>query len=195
MKSWIVLLLLAGPASAGVVEAPVRAAPAALAGSAAVGAAAVSFDGAGPLKPWVEIPGTPLVQVGPMLVDTGAPGARELLKSMTYADARPVIGIFEPRAARVLNAFSLGSYGVRGHSDAVPPQRDRSELGGYAYRLNPEGVAVFAGSGSVPAALTPAVQRAVLRYLGVRPAELTPAERLRRLWLRVLDWAAALGRQ
>ena len=186
--------MLASPASAGVVEAPVRAAPAALAGAASLGAAAVSFDGAGPLKPWIEVPGTPFVKLGESLIDTRAFGAGELLKAVSQTDERPVIGIFETNTARVLNAFSLGSWGVRGHSDAVPPGRDRSGLGGYSYLLRPDGRSVFAGSGSVPAEVTPAVQRAVLRHLGVRPARLSPAERLRRLWLRVLDWAAALGK-
>jgi hypothetical protein len=94
-----------------------------MAGAATRGAAAVSFDGAGPLKPWTDIPGTPFVQIGPTLIDTRARGATELLKSVTFADDRPVVGIFEPRSARVLNSFSLGSFGVRGHSDALPHGR------------------------------------------------------------------------
>ena len=187
-------MLLAAPARAGVVEAPVRAAPAAMAGAASLGAAAVSFDGAGPLKPWTDIPGTPFVQIGTALIDTRARGATELLKSVTFADDRPVVGIFEPRSARVLNSFSLGSFGVRGHSDALPQGRERGELGGYSLFLRPDGNTIFKGSGSVPAERTPAVQRAVLRHLGVRPAFSTPAERLKNLWLRVLDWAAAFGR-
>ncbi|MBI2787170.1 MAG: hypothetical protein HYX59_00680 [Elusimicrobia bacterium] len=193
MKLWLVLLL-AAPASAGVVEAPVRAAPAALAAASPLGAAAVSFDGAGPLKPWVEVPGTPFVKLGSSLIDTRAFGAPELLKAVSQTDGRPVIGIFETGTTRVLNAFSLGSWGVRGHSDALPPGRDRTKLGGYSYQLQPDGTSVFAGSGSVPAAVTPAVQRAVLRHLGVRPAVLTARQRLQRLWLRVLDWAAALAK-
>lgn len=193
MKLWLVLLL-AAPASAGVVEAPVRAAPAALAGAASLGAAAVSFDGAGPLRPWLEVPGTPFVRLGASLVDTRAAGAPELLKAVSQTDGRPVIGIFEKATARVLNSFALGSFGVRGHSDAAPPGRDRSTLGGYTFQLQPDGGLLFAGSGSLPAEITPAVERAVLRHLGVRPARLTPAERMRRLWLRVLDWAAALAK-
>jgi hypothetical protein len=186
--------MLASPASAGVVEAPVRAAPAALASVAPLGAAAVSFDGAGPLRPWVEVPGTPFVKLGASRIDTPAFGAAELLKAVSQTDGRPVIGIFETSTARVLNAFSLGSWGVRGHSDAAPPRRDPSALGGYSYQLQPDGGSVFAGSGSVPATVTPAVQRAVLRHLGVRPAVLTARQRLQRLWLRVLDWAAALAK-
>ncbi|MDP3542065.1 MAG: hypothetical protein Q8T11_06295 [Elusimicrobiota bacterium] len=193
MKLWLVLLL-AAPASARVVEAPVRAAPAALAGPASLGSAAVSFDGAGPLRPWLEVPGTPFLRLGSSLIDTRAFGATELLKAVSQTDGRPVIGIFETGTARVLNAFSLGSWGVRGHSDALPPGRDRSELGGYSFQLRRDGRPAFAGSGSVPATITPAVERAVLRHLGVRPAHLSPAERMRRLWLRVLDWAAALAK-
>ncbi|MCR4295954.1 MAG: hypothetical protein NUW21_10490 [Elusimicrobia bacterium] len=192
MKLWLIVLLSV-PASARVVEAPVRAAPAAMAGAAAVGAAAVSFDGAGPLRPWLEMPGTPFVRLGASLVDTRAAGASELLKAVSQTDGRPVIGIFETATARVLNSFALGSFGVGGHSDAVPPGRDRSGLGGYTFQLQPDGGSLFAGSGSLPAAITPAVERAVLRHLGVRPARLTPAERVRRLWLRVLDWAAAFS--
>lgn len=192
MKLWVILSLLAAPAFAGVVSAPVRAVPAALAGAASSGAAAVSFDGAGPLRPWLEISGTPYVRVGPTLIDTRSPGAIELLKSATFIDDRPVVGIFETRTARVLNAFSLGSFGVRGHSDALPHGRERAELGGYSVFLSPDGNAIFKGSGSLPATITPAVERSVLRHLGVRPAVLSARERLKRLWLRVQDWAAAL---
>lgn len=195
MKLWL-LVLLAAPAAAGVVEAPARAsraAPAALAGAPSLGAAAVSFDGAGPLRPWLEVPGTPFVRLGTSLIDTRAVGAPELLKAVSHVDGRPVIGLFEKTTARVLNSFALGSYGVRGHSDAVPPGRERAGLGGYTFLLRPDGGAQFAGSGSLPADITPAVERAVLRHFGVRPASLSPAERLRRLWLRVLDWAAAFA--
>lgn len=192
MKSWIVVLLLAGPASAGVVEAPARFAPAALAGPASLGAAAVSFDGAGPLKPWLELPGTPFVRVGESLVDTRAFGSTSLLRALSYPDGRPVVGLFERATARVINSYALGTEGVGGHSDAVPPGRDRATLGGFTYLLRPDGGSDFAGSGSLPAPITPAVQRSVLRHLGVRPVRLSHAERLRRLWLRVLDWAAAL---
>lgn len=192
MKSWFIILLLAGPASAGVVESAVRVAPAALTGAGSMGAAAVTFDGGGPLRPWLEVPGTPFVRLGEILVDRRAFGAAEVLKSVTYPDHRPVVGVFETRTGRVLNAFSLGSFGVRGHSDAAPPGRDRAELGGYSLFLRPDGAAVFMGSGSLPAAVTPAVQRAVLRHIGVRRAHETPLERLRRLWMRAMDWAAAL---
>ncbi len=158
-----------------------------------MGAAAISFDGAGPLKPWLEVPGTPFVRLGVSLVDTRAPGAMQVLRAVSYPDGRPVIGIFETATARVLNSFALGSYGVRGHSDALPPTLDRKTLGGYSVQVRPEGPA-FAGSGSVPAPITPAVQRAVLRHLGVTPAQMTARQRLKALWLRALDWAAALGR-
>ena len=193
VKLWL-LLLLAAPSPARVVEAPVRAAPAALAAAASAGAAAVSFDGAGPLKPWIEVPGTPFVRIGGSLIDTRAQGASELLRAVSFPDDRPVVGIFEPRTARVLNAFALGSSGVRGHSDALPAGVDRSSLGGYSLFLLPDGSAFFKGSGGVPAEITPRVERAVLRHLGVRPAVLTARQRLLRLWLRVLDWASALGR-
>ena len=192
MKALILLLALPIGASAGAVSAPVRAAPAALAG-ASPSAASVSFDGAGPLKPWLELPGTPFVRLGDKLIDTRAQGAPELLKSLTFPDERPVIGIFEPDSTHVLSAYSLGSFGVRGHSDALPQGRDRKALGGYSLFLRPNGSTIFKGSGGVPADITPAVERAILRFVGVRPARLTPAERMKRLWLRVLDWASVFG--
>lgn len=192
MKLWL-LLFLAAPASAGVVGPAVRAAPSAPAGAASLGSPAVSFDGSGPLKPWIELPGTPFVQRGAALIDTRAFGARELLKAVDGTNDRPVIGIFDTRSDRVLNSFAIGSFGVLGHADAVPPGLDRGRLGGYVYHLRPDGRSFFMGSGTLPAEITPAIERAVLRHLGVRPARLSPAERLRRLWLRVLDWASALG--
>lgn len=195
MKLLALSVLLAGSASAAVVEAPGRAAPSALAGAAALSAPSFAFDGAGPLKPWIEVPNTPYLRLGASLIDTRAPGAVEVARSLSYPEERPVIGLFETRTNRVLNSFALGSYGVRGHSDAVPPGRDRKELGGYTMLLRGDGETVFAGSGSLPAPVTPAVQRAVLRHLGVRPADLTRRQRLKRLWLSVLDWATALVRQ
>jgi hypothetical protein len=86
----------------------------------------------------------------------------------------------------------LGSFGVRGHSDALPPGRDRGELGGYTLSLGADGDARFWGSGSVPASITPAVRRSVLRFVGASPAEETALARMRRAWLRFYDEARAL---
>jgi len=145
----------------------------------------------GPDRPWEDVVGTPFVRLGSSLVDVRAYGAPELLRSISHPDGRPVIGIFETRTARVLNAFSLGSRGVREHRDALPPGLCGCGLGGYSVRLGDDGEAVFAGSSSLPAAVTPAVQRKVLRHLGVRPARLDAVERARRLFLAVFDWACA----
>lgn len=153
----------------------------------------VHFDGLGPRRPWVELPGTSLVRVGESLVDLRAHGAPSLIRAISQPDDRPVIGIFEPGSARVLNAFAQGEFGVRGHSDAVPQGRDARELGGYALFLPDDGRPVFAGSGGVPAPITPAVRRSVLRFVGVRPAEETPVQRLQRRWLAIWDWAKSLA--
>ncbi len=95
-------------------------------------------------------------------------------------------------SARVLNGYSLGSFGVRGHSDALPPNVDRAEHGGYTLFVRPDGRVGFVGSGSVHAEITPAIERAVLRYYGLRPANPTAALRLRRLILRSRDALAAI---
>jgi hypothetical protein len=155
----------------------------------------VHFDGLGPRRPWVELPGTSFVRVGESVVDLRAHGAPSLLRALSQPDERPVIGIFEPGSARVLNAFALGEFGVRGHSDALPQGTPARELGGYTLFLSDDGRPVFAGSGGVPAPITPAVRRSVLRFVGVRPAGETPVQRLRRRWLAVLDWARRLAFQ
>ncbi|UPT74104.1 MAG: hypothetical protein M0D55_20175 [Elusimicrobiota bacterium] len=145
------------------------------------GSSAVNFDGR-------------FARYGPMLIDLRAPGAPELVKSIADPENKPVLGVFDVERARVVNAFALGSYGVRGHVDAVPPGRDRSGLGGYVFSLSPDGSTRFLGSGHLPATITPAVERAVMRYVGVRPAVETPLQRLRRLWLRLVDEISVLLR-
>lgn len=189
MKLWLVLLL-ASPAPAAVV----RSAPAALSGAAAGGAAAVNFDGGAPASmPLLRVEGTPFMRYGPTLIDTRAPGAAELMKSAVSPVKAPVIGIFEVKTSRVVNSFMLGSFGVHGHSDALPRGRPVDEvLGGYTLSLGDDGQARFWGSGSVPAPVTPAVQRAVLRHVGARPAAETASARLRRAWLRFYDEARVL---
>lgn len=182
-KALLLSLALAAPAAA----APVRLPAGPVSG--------VHFDGMGPRRPWVELPGTSFVRVGESLVDLRALGAPSLIRAVSQPDERPVIGIFETRTARVLNAFALGEFGVRGHSDALPSGRDKSGLGGYTLFLPDDGRPVFAGSGGVPAPVTPAVRREVLRFVGVRPAEETPLQRLKRRWLTVWDWARRLAFQ
>lgn len=145
----------------------------------------------GPNRPWEDVAGTPYLKLGSSLVDVRACGAPELLKSVSHPDGRPVIGIFDTRTERVLNAFSLGSRGVREHRDALPPGLCGCGLGGYSVRLEEDGAVVFAGSSSLPAAVTPAVRRRVLRHLGVRPARLDAVEHARRLFFAVFDWACA----
>jgi hypothetical protein len=149
------------------------------------------IPGMGPSRPWEDVVGTPYVRLGSSLVDVRAYGASELLRSVSHRDGRPVIGIFETRTARVLNAYSLGSRGVREHKDALPRGLRTDGLGGYSVRLDDNGDIFFAGSSSLPAAVTPAVQRRILRHLGVRPARLDAVEHARRLFLAVLDWAWA----
>jgi hypothetical protein len=145
----------------------------------------------GPSRPWEDVAGTPYVRVGSSLVDVRAYGASELLKSVSHTDGRPVIGIFDTRTACVLNAFSLGSRGVREHRDALPPGMCADGLGGFSMRLEDDGRVVFAGSSSLPAAVTAAVRRRVLRHLGVRPARLDAVQHARRMFLAVFDWACA----
>lgn len=182
-KALLLSLALAAPCAA----APVRLPAGPVSG--------VHFDGLGPRRPWVELPGTSLVRVGESVVDLRAHGAPSLIRAISQPDERPVIGIFEPGTARVLNAFALGEFGVRGHSDALPRGASARDFGGYTLFLPDDGKPAFAGSGGVPATVTPAVQRAVLRFVGVRPAEETPLQRLKRRWLAILDWARGLAFQ
>jgi hypothetical protein len=101
--------------------------------------------------------------------------------------AWPLIGVFDVRTERVLNGFALGSFGVRGHSDAIPPSVDRRTLGGYTLFVRASGRTAFAGSGGVQAEITPGVRRAVLRHYGLRPADESAGARLKRWALRAWD--------
>ena len=145
----------------------------------------------GPDRPWDDVAGTPYVRLGSSLIDVRAYGAAELLRSVSHPDGRPVIGIFVTRTSSVINAFSLGSRGVREHRDALPPGMSADGLGGYSVRLEDDGEVRFGGSSSLPAEVTPAVRRTILRHLGVRPARIDAVEHARRLFLAVFDWACA----
>lgn len=128
-----------------------------------------------------------------MLIDMRAPGSSELVKSIVDPQTKPLIGIFEVEKARALNAYALGSFGVKGHVDAMPRGRPHGEhLGGYVLSVAPDGSTRFWGSGAFPAMITPAVERSVLRYVGLRPALETRLQRLRRLWLRLYDELSAM---
>lgn len=171
----LLVIALATSASAGVVG------PARVPGATPSGPA-VNFDGR-----WTTI--------GPMLIDMNAPGAAELVKSIADPQTKPLIGIFEVERAQAINAYALGSFGVKGHVDAMPQGRPLGErLGGYVLSVSPEGGTRFWGSGAYPATITPAVERSVLRYVGLRPAVETRMQRLRRLWLRLYDELAAMLR-
>lgn len=153
-----------------------------------------SFDGAA-AKPWVEVPGKPFVAVGSSWIDLRAPGSPVLLASLSSPVEAPVLGIFELSSRKVINALRMGDHGVWGHADALPPQRDPKTHGGFVYLLKPDGTGLMRGSGHLHTTITPAVERAVLRHLGVRPAVLPWRARMKRLWLRALDWASALATQ
>ncbi len=174
MRFLLLVVSLAASAQAGVVGPP------RLPGGSP-GTGPVNFDGN-------------FTRFGPMLIDLRAPGAPELVKSIADPENKPVLGVFEVATVRVINAFALGSFGVRGHADAVPPGRGEAGLGGYVLSLSPDGSTRFLGSGHLPATITPAVERAVLRYVGARPAEETRLQRLKRLWLRLFDELRAMLR-
>jgi hypothetical protein len=148
--------------------------------------------------------GERFVRVGSALVaDSRAPGAAELAKALSAPplaafdgaaakpDILPIVGIFHVASRRVLNGYAMGSFGVRGHSDALPPNLDRSRHGGYLLIVRPDDGVAFKGSGSVPAEITPAVRRAVLRYFGLRPADETAAARWTRAVMEAWDGLVA----
>ena len=134
------------------------------------------------------------VRIGASLVDPAAPGAPRLLEAMSRTPPLAVLGAFKPRRAEVLNSFAQGLDGVTIHLQALPQQFDPENIGGYTFKMAADGSYEFKGSGSVFAEITPAVERAILRHLGVRPAEETRAQRLRRGVLRALDSVAAFAK-
>lgn len=192
----LLALLGALPVRAVMVELP-RPVPAAPA-LAARAAALAPLPSLTPLPPPAAAPA--LRRVGSLLADARAPGAPEFARAFDGAAAGkrdgpwPLIGIFDTRTARVYNGFALGSHGVEGHSDAIPQGLDRARLGGYTLFVLPDGETRFAGSGSLPAEVTPAVRRSVLRHYGLRPAEESLPSRAVRLALRAWDGLIALLR-
>lgn len=145
------------------------------------------FSGRAKGAPWVELPGSPKVAVGSTLVDRRAPGARELLRTLTMPNDVPVIGLFKRDGERIVNGLALGTHGVLGHKDAVPPGADKRTLGGYTLQLQKDGNLRLAGSGHLPAELTPRLLRNLKRYYGLTPAMESGLERLGRFWLAFWD--------
>lgn len=134
-------------------------------------------------KPWTDIPDSPLVAVGGMTIDKRAPGARELLKALALPNDTPVLGIFERAGERIVNGMALGTNGVRGHKDALPPERARRDHGGYTLGLAKDGSIRLIGSGHLPADMTPRLRRRLKRYYGLTPAGEGAWAKLRRgLW-------------
>jgi hypothetical protein len=153
------------------------------------------FSGKAKGAPWVELPGSPKVAVGSTLVDKRAPGAREILRSLTLPNDTPVVGLFKRDGERIVNGFALGTQGVSGHKDAVPPGADKKELGGYTLGLKRDGGLMLAGSGHLPAELTPRLMRNLKRYYGLSPALETGLERLSRWWFALWDGLSAFLRE
>lgn len=129
---------------------------------------------------WTSVPGSSRVRVGSKLVDTRAPGARELLRSLELPHRPPVLGFFEVERARVINGMAQDLVEVKGHEDMLPPQLDARAHGGYGYKLYPDGEVRIAGSGSFFKHITPRVERTLHRYFGVSPADEKPARRIGR---------------
>lgn len=208
MRFLLLALLTAGPAAAALVEAP-RAVPMPLAATpsafAAPGLLPLSLAASVPMPaPAAPAPvpapaaaaSARFLKIGSFIADARAPGAAELAKALfdggiSRKEALPLIGLFTIGDARVINGFAMGSFGVNGHQDAVPPQADRRTLGGYTLMFRPDGTTSMLPSGSQFAELTPAVKRSVFRHFGLRPARETRLQRLRRLAWRAWDAAFA----
>lgn len=146
-------------------------------------------------KPWSDIPGSPKVAVGGTLVDRRAPGARLILRSLTLPHETPVLGLFKREGEGIVNGFVLGTQGVRGHKDALPQGADKQALGGYTLGLRRDGRLLLAGSGHLPADLTPRLLRNLKRYYGLSPAMESGLQRLGRWWFAFWDGLSAFLRE
>lgn len=100
------------------------------------------------------------------VVNPRAPGAPALLRAVKLE--LPVLGIFRASTGQVVNHFVMGELGVQGHQDALPPQLDRADAGGYTLLPWPDGSYEFRRSGSLQAPITPKVERSLERYFGLR---------------------------
>jgi hypothetical protein len=135
-----------------------------------------------------------ILRVGESVIDSNAPGAAEVLDSFaTLGGGAMVFGMFDTRDVVVVNSFAWGRGGVLEHKHALPPNADRTRIGGYTFMMQADGVVHWRESGSVRQPLTPSVKRAILRHLGVRPAELSYRQRFMRglqlIWDRAIVFA------
>jgi hypothetical protein len=131
-------------------------------------------------KPWTDVPGSPKVVVGASAVDRRATGARELLKTLVLPHSRPVLGLFTRYDDRIVNGYAMGTEGIYGHKDAVPPGFDVRHYGGYSLRLALDGTVQLVGSGHLPADLSARLLRNLKRYYGITPAVESGWAKLRR---------------
>jgi hypothetical protein len=129
-------------------------------------------------------------RVGTSVVDTRAPGALELLKAIGAPGETPVIGLWKLSGSQVISSQMLGTPGAREHKQLLPANADKKEYGGYTFFLKPDGTSMFAGSGHLPAPITPRVEREILRFNGVKPAAPTLGARLKGYYYRVADGLA-----
>ncbi len=129
-------------------------------------------------------------RVGISVVDTRAPGALELLKAIGASGDTPVIGLWKLSGSEVISSQMLGTPGAREHKQLLPANADKKDYGGYTFFLKPDGKPMFAGSGHLQAPITPRVEREILRFNGVRPAEPSIATRLKGCYYRVADGLA-----
>lgn len=118
-----------------------------------------------------------------------APGAPALMRAVKLQ--LPVLGIFQPSTAKVVNHFVIGEFGVQGHKMALPAAYDPADVGGYTVLMQQDGEAEIRRSGSLEAPITGSVERSIKRYFGLAPEGETKAQWLKR---RVLDFADVLSR-
>lgn len=145
-------------------------------------------------KPWTDIPGSPQVVVGQSVVDRRATGAREILKTLVLPNSRPVLGLFTRDDDRIVNGYAMGTQGIYGHKDAVPPGFDIRHYGGYTFRLARDGTLTLIGSGHMPADLSARLLRNLKRHYGITPAVESSWERFRRGMWAAWDGVAAFLR-
>lgn len=108
------------------------------------------------------------VRVGRARVDTAAPLAKLVLRTVGDPNDRPVLGLLAAQTGELVNYAVLGDGQATGHRDLLPAGGDPRDYRGFSLWLRPDGEVVLKGSGGFPGPITPALERSIRRAAGLR---------------------------
>ncbi|MBI3298427.1 MAG: hypothetical protein HYZ75_09710 [Elusimicrobia bacterium] len=106
-------------------------------------------------------------RVGRSRVERSAWGAKYLLDSLADEN-HPVLFLSSVSREEVVVVAPLAEGIARGHHDLLPQGADASDMRGFSMWLLPDGSVRILGSGTYPGPLTPGLERALRRAVGLK---------------------------